>query len=170
MQTLGIYNAEFQKTSSVTPFNENALVIFVGKQKIGLIGEIDLSITDKLIKKAAFGFEIYPEKITLFPKNPKIKKTSKFPSSTRDINIVLDKSIIYEEVESFITQGAIKHLTSFNLINTFEGKDIPQGSVSMTLRFTFQSYTKSLLESEINGSIQMILRLLEKRLNAKIRS
>ena len=170
LQTLGIYNAEFQKTSSVMPFNENALVIFVGKQKIGLIGEIDLSITDKLIKKAAYGFEIYPEKISLFLKNPKIKKTSKFPLSSRDINIILDKSIAYQEVESLVAQGAIKHLTSFNLINTFEGKDIPKGSVSMTLRFIFQSKTKSLLESEINGSIQMILRLLEKRLNAKIRS
>ena len=170
LQTLGMHNAEFQKTSSVTPFNENALAIFVGKQKIGLIGEIDLSITDKLIKKAAFGFEIYPEKISLFFKNPKIKKTSKFPLSTRDINIVLSKSITYQKVESLIAQGAIKHLTSFNLINTFEGKDIPQGSVSMTLRFIFQSNDKSLLESEINDSIQMILKLIEKRLNAKIRS
>ena len=59
---------------------------------------------------------------------------------------------------------------AFNLINTYEGKDIPKGSVSMTLRFIFQSNTKSLLESDINGSIQMILKLLEKRLNAKIRS
>ena len=170
LQTLGIHNAELQKTSSVTPFNENALAIFVGKQKIGLIGEIDLSITDKLIKKAAYGFEIYPEKISFFLKNPKIKKTSKLPLSSRDINIILDKSIAYQEVESLVAQGAIKHLTSFNLINTFEGKDIPKGSVSMTLRFIFQSNTKSLLESEINGSIQMILKLLEKRLNAKIRS
>ncbi len=170
LQTLGMHNAEFQKTSSVTPFNENALAIFMGKHKIGLIGEIDLSISDKLIKKPAFGFEIYPEKIPLFFKNPKIKKTSKFPLSTRDINIILDKSIAYEEVESLIAQGAIKHLKSFNLINTFEGKDIPQGFVSMTLRFIFQSNTKSLLESEINSSIQMILKLLEKRLNAKIRS
>ena len=170
LQTLGIHNAELQKTSSVTPFNENALAIFVDKQKIGLIGEIDLSITDKLIKKAAFGFEMYPEKISLVFKNPKIKKTSKFPLSSRDINIILDKSIAYQEVESLIAQGAIKHLTSFNLINTFEGKDIPQGSVSMTLRFIFQSNAKSLQESEINGSIQMILKLLEKRLNAKIRS
>ena len=40
----------------------------------------------------------------------------------------------------------------------------------MTLRFIFQSNTKSLLESEINESIQIILKLLEKRLNAKIRS
>ena len=170
LKTLGMHNAEFYKTSSVTPFNENALAIFVGKQKIGLIGEIDLSITNKLIKKAAFGFEIYPEKISLLLKNPKIKKTSKFPLSSRDINIILDKSIAYKEVESLIAQGAIKNLTSFKLINTFEGKDIPKGSVSMTLRFIFQSNTKSLLESEINGSIQMILKLLEKRLNAKIRS
>ena len=69
-----------------------------------------------------------------------------------------------------ISQRAIKHLASFNLINTFEGKDIPKGSVSMTLRFTFQSNAKSLLESEINRSMQMILKRLEKRLNAKIRS
>ena len=170
LQTLGMHNAELQQISSVTPFNENALAIFVGKQKIGLIGEIDLSITEKLIKKAAFGFEIYPEKISLVFKNPKIKKTSKFPLSSRDINIILDKSIAYQEVEGLIAQEAIKNLTSFNLINTFEGKDIPKGSVSMTLRFIFQSNAKSLQESEINGSIQMILKLLEKRLNAKIRS
>ncbi|MEL0199631.1 MAG: hypothetical protein VW905_06545, partial [Gammaproteobacteria bacterium] len=111
-----------------------------------------------------------PEKISLSSVNPKIVKTSKFPLSTRDINIVIDKSIAYEEVENSISQGAIKHLISFNLINTFEGKGIPKGSVSMTLRFTFQSNTKSLLESEINSSMQMMLKLLEKRLNAKIRS
>jgi phenylalanyl-tRNA synthetase beta chain len=170
LQTLGMQNIEFQKTSSLIPFNENALDIFIGKQKIAVIGEIELSVTEKLVKKQAYGFVIYPEKISLASINPKIVKTSKFPLSTRDINVVLDKSISYEEVERSISQGVIKHLVYFNLINTFEGKDIPKGSVSMTLRFTFQSNTKSLLESEINRSMQMTLNLLEKRLNAKIRS
>jgi len=170
LQTLGMQNIELQKASSLAPFNENVLDIFIGKQKIGVMGEIDLSVTEKLVKKQAYGFVIYPEKISLSSVNPKIVKTSKFPLSTRDINIVIDKSISYEEVESLISQGTIKHLVSFNLINTFEGKDIPKGSVSMTLRFTFQSNTKSLLESEINSSMQTILKLLEKRLNAKIRS
>ena len=150
--------------------NENALDIFIGKEKIGVMGEIDLSVTEKLVKKQAYGFEIYPEKISLSSVNPKIIKTSKFPLSTRDINIVINKSISYEEVKSLISQESIKHLVSFNLINTFEGKGIPDSYVSMTLRFTFQSNTKSLLESEINGSMQIILKLLEKRLNAKIRS
>jgi phenylalanyl-tRNA synthetase beta chain len=170
LQTLGVQNIEFQKASSLMPFNENGLDIFMGKQKIAVIGEIDLSVTEKLIKKQAYGFVIYPEKISLAAINLKIKKTSKFPLSNRDINIVINKSMSYEEVESAILQGAIKHLISFNLINTFEGKDIPKGFVSMTLRFTFQSNAKSLLESEINSSMQMILKLLEKRLNAKIRS
>ena len=170
LQTLGIQNAEFIKSRSLSPFNENALEIFLGKQKIGIIGEIDLSITEKLIKKNTFGFEIYPEKISLSFKNPKIKKTSKFPLSTRDINIVVDKSFAYQDVEKVMSKGAIKNLTSFHLVNTYEGKDIPEGFVSMTLRFTFQNNTKSLLESEISRSMQMILTLLEKRLNAKIRS
>ena len=170
LQTLGMKNIELQKASSLAPFNENVLDIFIGKQKIGVMGEIDLSITEKLIKKQAHGFVVYPEKILLSSVYPKIIKTSKFPLSTRDINIVIDKSISYEEVESLISQGIIKHLVSFNLINTFEGKDIPRGSVSMTLRFIFQSKAKSLLESEINSSMQTLLKLLEKRLNAKIRS
>ena len=152
------------------PFNENALDIFIGKHKIAVIGEIDLSVTEKLVKKQAYGFEVYPEKILSLSTNPKIKKTSKFPLSTRDINIVIDKSVSYKEIESLIAKAAIKFLTSFSLINIFEGKDIPKGSVSMTLRVVFQSNVRSLSESDINSSTQMTLKLLEKRLNAKIRS
>jgi len=170
LQTLGMQNIKFQKASSLAPFNENALDIFIGKQKIAVMGEIDLSVTEKLIKKQTYGFVIYPDKIPSSSVNPKIVKTSKFPLSARDINIVINKSISYKEVKSLISLSRIKHLVSFNLMDIFEGKDIPKGSVSMTLRFTFQSKTKSLLESEINSSMQMILKLLEKRLNAKIRS
>ncbi len=152
------------------PFSENALEIFIGKVKVAVIGEIDLSVTEKLIKKQAFGFEIYPEKISLAFTNPKIKKTSKFPLSTRDINIVIDKSVSYEEIEILLNTEKIKFLNSYSLINTFEGKDIPKGSVSMTFRFVFQSNAKSLLEADIKDSMQIIWNLLEKRLNAKIRS
>ena len=170
LQTLGMQNIKFQQASSLMPFNENALDIYIGKHKIAVIGEIDLSVTEKLVKKPAYGFEMYPENISIVSSNPKIKKTSKFPLSTRDINIIIDKSIAYKEVESLISEGSIKFLASFSLINTFEGKDIPKGFVSMTLRVVFQSNAKSLSESDINGSTQMTLKLLEKRLNAKIRS
>ena len=145
LQTLGIQNIAFQKASPLMPFNKNALDIFLGKQKIGVMGEIDLSVTEKLIKKLAYGFEIYPEKISIVSKNPQVKKTSKFPLSNRDINIVIKKSVAFQNVENLIARGKIKYLASFSLINTFAGKDIPEGFISITLRLVFQSNTKSLL-------------------------
>jgi phenylalanyl-tRNA synthetase beta chain len=170
LQTLGLQNIQFQKANSSMPFNENAIDIFVEKQRIGVIGEIDLSVTEKLIKKPALGFEIYPDKISLQSKHPKIKTTSKFPLSVRDINIVIDKSYSYAEIENVITKGRIKYLVSFNLMNTFEGQDIEIGFISMTLRFVFQSNAKSLLDSDVNESMNKAFQLLEKRLNVKIRS
>ena len=169
-KTLGMQNISFKKASSSMPFNENALEVSIGKLKVAVIGEVDLSVTEKLIKKQAFGFEIYPEKISSGFTKTKIKKISKFPLSTRDINIVIDKSVSYEEIEILLNTEKIRFLKTYSLINTFEGKDIPKGSVSMTFRFVFQSNTKSLLEADINDSMQIIWNLLEKRLNAKIRS
>jgi phenylalanyl-tRNA synthetase beta chain len=170
LQTLGMQSIKFLKGSPLAPFNENVLEIYVGKQKIAVIGEIDVSFTEKLLKKPALGFEMYPKKISLDSNNPKIKKTSKFPLSNRDINIVIDKSVTYDEVKILIENEGIKFLTKYSLINTFEGKDIPKGSVSMTLRFVFQSNVKSLSETDINNSMQIILKLLHEGLNAKIRS
>ena len=170
LHTLDMRNVQLKKANSAMPFSENAVEIFVNRQKIGVIGEIDLSITEKLIKKPAFGFEIYPDKISLQSKHPKIKTTSKFPHSARDINIVIDKSFSYAEIENVIKKGKIKNLVSFSLVNTFEGKGIKAGFISMTLRFVFQSKTKSLLESDVNGSMNKAFQLLKKRLNAKIRS
>jgi phenylalanyl-tRNA synthetase beta chain len=170
LQTLGVHNIQFQKARSSMPFNENALDVFIEKNKIGVIGEIDLSITEKLIKKSAFGFEIYPEKILLQSKHSNIKTISKFPISARDINIVINKSYSYAEIENVLTKGKIKYLVSFNLINTFEGKDIEKGFISMTFRLVFQSNAKSLLESDVNESMKKTFQLLEKGLDAKIRS
>jgi phenylalanyl-tRNA synthetase beta chain len=135
-----------------------------------VFGEVDLTLTEKLIKKPAFGFEIYPEKISFLAKQNKMKSTSKFPLSAKDMNIIVHKSHTYSEIENTLTKGKIRHLSSFNLVNTYEGKDIEAGFISMTLRFIFQSNTKSLTDSEINDSMKKAFQLLERGLKAKIRS
>ena len=170
LKTLGIHNVESQKTSQVTPFNENTLGIFIGKQKIGSIGEIDLSLTDKLIKNPAFGFEIYPDNIPLFFNNPKIRKTSRYQLSSRDLNIVVNSATSYAEIESVIKTAKVKHLVSFSLINTFEGKNIPKDYISMTFRFIFQSNSMSLTETDIVSSMNQITEILIKIFKITIRS
>ena len=170
LQTLGIKNIKLKKNAFSKVFNENGVDIFIGYQKIGVMGEIDLSVTEKLLKKPAYGFELYPDKVSHNFQALKLRQSSKFPLSARDINIIISKSHVYSEIESVLLRGKIKYLNSFNLINTFEGKEIPHGFISMTLRFVFQSNTKSLLESEVSESMEAALKLLEKAMKAQIRS
>ena len=170
LETLRIKSIQLVPNASATIFTANAMDILVGKKKIGMLGEINSDSTQKLIKNPAFGFEIYPEKISTKSSALKLKPVSKFPSSSRDLNILISQSYSYAEIETVLLNSKIKFLHSLALANTFEGKGIPDGSISMTLRFMFQSPSKSLQEFEINESMDHAFSLLNKALKAKIRS
>ena len=170
LETLRIKSIQLVPNASATIFTANAMDILVGKKKIGMLGEINSDSTQKLIKNPAFGFEIYPEKISTKSSALKLKPVSKFPSSSRDLNILISQSYSYAEIETVLLNTKIKFLHSLALANTFEGKGIPDGSISMTLRFMFQSPSKSLQEFEINESMDHAFSLLNKALKAKIRS
>ena len=170
LETLRVKSIQLVPNASATIFTANAMDILVGKNKIGMLGEINLTSTQKLIKNPAFGFEIYPEKISTKSSDLKLKPVSKFPSSSRDLNILISQSYSYAEIETVLLNSKIKFLHNLALANTFEGKGIPDGSISMTLRFMFQSPSKSLQEFEINESMDHAFNLLNKALKAKIRS
>ena len=170
LETLRVKSIELVPNASATIFTANAMDIVVGKNKIGMLGEINLASTQKLIKNPAFGFEIYPEKISSKSSDLRLKPVSKFPSSSRDLNILINQSYSYAEIVAVLLNSKIKFLQSLALANTFKGKGIPDDSISMTLRFIFQSPVKSLQESEINESMDHAFKLLNKALKAKIRS
>ena len=170
LETLRVKSIQLVPNSSSTIFTANAMDIFAGKKKIGMLGEINPTATQKLIKNPSFGFEIYPEKISTKSSTLKLKPVSKFPSSSRDLNILINQSYSYAEIETVLLNSKIQFLHSLGLANTFEGKGIPDGSISMTLRFMFQSSVKSLKESEINMSMDKAFHLLNKAFKVKIRS
>ena len=170
LETLRVKSIQLAPNSSAAIFTANAMDIFAGKKKIGMLGEINPTVTQKLMKNPAFGFEIYPDKISTKSATLKLKPLSKFPSSSRDLNILIDKSYSYAEIETVLSNGRIKFLHTWSLANTFEGQGISDGWISMTLRFMFQSTVKSLQESEINASMDHVSNLLSKTLKTKIRS
>tara|TARA_S200000501_G_scaffold79217_1_gene70978 strand:- start:10546 stop:12561 length:2016 start_codon:yes stop_codon:yes gene_type:complete len=170
LETLRVQSIKLVPNSTSTIFTANAMNVFAGKKKIGMLGEINPTATQKLIKNPAFGFEIYPEKISTKSSKLKLKPISKFPSSSRDLNILINQSYSYAEIETVLLNSKIQFLNMLALANTFQGTGIPDGFISMTLRFTFQSPVKSLKESEINTSMDKAFQLLNKAFKVKIRS
>ena len=90
--------------------------------------------------------------------------------SSRDINIIVSKSHPYHSIETILSSKKINYLEYFQLINTYEGPEVPKDAVSYTIRLVFQSNKKSLSEEEINGAIAKTLELLFLATGAKIRS
>ena len=146
----------------------NSVDIMLASTKIGCFGEIDLIHTNSILKHQVYGFEFYPEIINEIFKPIKLKKLSKFPLSARDLNIIVNNAIHYRLIENAITSLKLKNLKSMALIDTFSGKGIPQDSISMTIRFVYQSNTRSLLDSDVSLSMEKIVKIMSKSFKAKI--
>ncbi len=61
----------------------------------------------------------------------------RFPSAERDISFVVSKDVAYRALRQGILGLKIPELVDMNLIDIYEGDQIPAGRVSMTLRLTF---------------------------------
>ena len=87
------------------------------------------------------------------------------------MNIIISKEFHFDELEEKIVPyiNHIKHVKSFKLINIFEGEGIPHGFSSMTLRFIFQSQSKSLLDKEISSRLDKISLFLQDNFKVSIR-
>ena len=66
--------------------------------------------------------------------------------------------------------SGVQDLASARLIDVYKGKNIPAGSRSLTIRFTFSSMTGTLNDAEVGARMTAILDKLTKNFGAKLRS
>ena len=92
LKTFGIKNYEFILNTDNTFFNENSLMIKNNHSKeiIGSFGEINNNFSSEQL----YGFSLLVDKLFRTNQIEKLNPISKFPFSERDLNIVLDLSLI----------------------------------------------------------------------------
>jgi phenylalanyl-tRNA synthetase beta chain len=78
--------------------------------------------------------------------------------------------VAYQAIHEGITELRIPELTDIGLVDVYEGEKIPTGSVSLTLRFTFQDPERTLTVDRVQDFIDTILSLLNKSFGAGLRS
>lgn len=98
----------------------------------------------------------------------KIKPVSAFPQNWRDLSIVLEEKHEWAELERSFS--GVQDLASARLIDVYKGKNIPAGSRSLTIRFTFSSMTGTLNDADVGARLTAVLDKLTKNFGAKLRS
>lgn len=97
----------------------------------------------------------------------KFSSISKYPSSIRDLSIIVKKNIIYHDIFIFIKSLNIPNLTKVMFIDCFYPKD--ENNQSVTFRFKFQSTAYTLLDKDINISMDIIQNKLKNQFLAEIK-
>lgn len=87
---------------------------------------------------------------------------AKFPASTRDISMVVDKSVLVGELENAIEKKGGKLLESCNLFDVYEGEQVGEGKKSVAFSLVFRAKDRTLEDKEINELMDKILNELTK--------
>ena len=90
-----------------------------------------------------------------------------YPSSWRDLSLIIDSAVKFESVRAALAQAAPG--VEYALIDLYQGKNLPEGKKSITLRFEFSSKEKTLTDKEINAQVDAILDVLKNQLDAQLR-
>lgn len=101
----------------------------------------------------------------------KIKFTdiSKFQEVRRDLSLLIDDSISFEEIYKIARLSEKTLLKEIDLFDVYQGKNLPEGKKSYAVSFTIQDDSKTLTDNQIDSVMNKLQKNLEKELGAVLR-
>ena len=170
---LGINVDSLEMTEGTESHYDYSIVYSLNNNKLVTIGKINaktLKMFDvkKEVFHATFDWDMIL-KVVKGLKTISFEALPKFPSVRRDLALVMDKNVTFEQVKkvAFATERNI--LTSVNLFDIYEGDKIPAGKKQYAVSFTLQDKQKTLTDKVIEKTMARIQQAIEQQLNATLR-
>ena len=91
----------------------------------------------------------------------KYEGIAKYPAVTRDISMVVPRTVLVGQIEKILAQRGGKILESYSLFDIYEGTQIKEGYKSIAYTLTFRAKDKTLEDAEITAAMKKILNGLE---------
>lgn len=98
----------------------------------------------------------------------KYQPLPRFPSMIRDIALVIDEEVTYQQVKEIIESFPL--VSQVILFDLYRGEQIPSGKKSFAFRITYQSQTQTLTEEQVAEIQKQILDALYHELGAVLRN
>jgi phenylalanyl-tRNA synthetase beta chain len=87
----------------------------------------------------------------------------------RDLSLVIDRSVSFDEIKAVVGTSGKNLITDVTVFDVYEGENLPPGKKAYALGFTLLDPTKTLTDEEIDKTMNGLMAGFEKRLGAVIR-
>jgi phenylalanyl-tRNA synthetase beta chain len=133
--------------------------ITVGERKVGFVGRLN----EEIAANYKFKQPVYVAEIDLqavleqTPQPARYAPLQKYPSIVRDVSFVVDRGTTYGSIRRAAETEAPAILRSVEFVDVFEGKGMAENERSLTVRFSYRSDDRTLVEEEVSEAHQKVL-------------
>ena len=92
-----------------------------------------------------------------------VQALPRYPSVTRDISVLIDETLSAARVRQTIRDVAPATLVDIFEFDRYQGKGVPEGRVSLSLRLVFRSSDRTLTDSEVQTAMEGVIGALQER-------
>ncbi|WP_103863906.1 phenylalanine--tRNA ligase subunit beta [Aquimarina sp. I32.4] len=170
LNRLGINNL---KTSPLKNdlFTEG-LLLAIGKAKLVDFGIVKKSVLKHFsISQEVLYADFNWDAILEYSRRNKIKYTDipKFPEVRRDFALLLDNTVLFEDIYTIAKQTEKQLLKDINLFDVYQGKKLPKDKKSYAVSFILQDEKKTLTDKQIDKIMNKLQKNFENKLGAELR-
>ena len=151
------------------------LNVYRGEEKIGDLGLLSkkVSLACGIKNLSVMLFEIDASKLVpLRSRTNKFTHLAEYPETDYDVSMLFDSGVKWTDIYDAILgqKKASALLKDASFVDEYRGKQIPAGKKSVTIRLTIGSGEKTLTSQEIESAANQVMKKLEKKLGAELRT
>lgn len=170
LQRLGISNVKYENASD--ELLTESSVGCVGKKQLVTLGKIKQSLLKSVdIKQDVYFATINWDNVLEFLKKQTFtySEVPKFPSVRRDLALLLDKKITFNQLEQIAFDTDRKFLKEVKIVDVYEGEKLAAGKKSYALSFTLLNETETLADKQIEKIMERLMNAYTEKVGATIR-
>lgn len=153
------------------PYLAGGLTLLVQNQPVAQLGAASSAVLKRLdVGQPVWYAELdWDRLIAKYRNKLTARELPKFPEVRRDLSVVVDQSITFEQLRQIAQRTERKLLQNVNVFDVYEGENLGAGKKSYSVSFTLQDPTQTLTEQAIDQVMQRLIGQFEKQAGAVIR-
>ncbi len=164
-EKLGIHDAMTYEAKDNRPYLHPGrhADILDGEELIGFLGEVHPEVADNYgigtkTYVAVLDVEMLAKKASF---DVKYKGVAKYPAVTRDISLVMKKTVLAGQIEEIIRQSGGQILEDYRLFDIYEGSNVAEDEKSLAYSIRFRAKDRTLEDKDVTKVMDKILKKLE---------
>jgi phenylalanyl-tRNA synthetase beta chain len=168
--SLGVKNFDSKPLENSVTF-EYGLTYLVNKKEVVKLGLVKPNVAKKAeVKQHVFFADIdWDYLFKQFNDQAKFVELPKFPEVRRDLSLVIDKTVSFDQIQKLARNYEKNLLKQINVFDVYQGDNLGEGKKSYSVSFMLQDYEQTLTDKVIDKTMEKLMGAFEKEIGALIR-